>query len=126
MSPSISQLALVRAAVAAVTRALASARQEGYTGRDLDAVANSLAPLVREAEQGRAPQALRQLATEVLPQAAQAAALVVQRLTPALEAAQLELAQAAAARSCAYLCCANLGGECGPAAGEGVGNRRCR
>ena len=39
---------------------------------------------------------------------------------------QLELAQAAAARSCAYLRCGNLGGEGGPAAGQGVGSMRCR
>ncbi len=41
-------------------------------------------------------------------------------------AAALELAQAAAARSCAYLRCANLGGEGGPAAGQGAGSLRCR
>lgn len=41
-------------------------------------------------------------------------------------AAMLELAQAAAARSCAYLRCANLGGEGGPGAGQGVGSMRCR
>jgi len=40
--------------------------------------------------------------------------------------AQLEAAQAAAARSCAYLHCANLGGQGGPAAGEGEGSARCR
>ena len=39
---------------------------------------------------------------------------------------QLALAQAAATRSCAYLCCANLGGEGGPAAGQGAGSMRCR
>ena len=40
-------------------------------------------------------------------------------------ALQLELAQAAATRSCAYLCCAQLGGEGGPLAGEGKGSKRC-
>ncbi len=39
---------------------------------------------------------------------------------------QLELAKAAAARSCANLGCANLGGEGGPAAGEGADCKRCR
>ena len=39
---------------------------------------------------------------------------------------QLKLAQAAATRSCAYLRCGNLGGEGGPAAGQGVGSMRCR
>jgi hypothetical protein len=37
----------------------------------------------------------------------------------------LELAQAAATRSCAYLRCANLAGEGGPAAGQGAGSQRC-
>ena len=40
--------------------------------------------------------------------------------------AALRLAQAAARRSCAYLRCANLGGEGGPAAKQGVGSSRCR
>lgn len=40
---------------------------------------------------------------------------------------QLQVAQATAARSCANLRCANLGGcTGGPAAGEGVGAKRCR
>ena len=41
---------------------------------------------------------------------------------------QLEAAQAAAKRSCAYLRCANLGGGSGPSAkqGELEGSRRCR
>ena len=33
---------------------------------------------------------------------------------------------AAATRSCAYLRCANLGGEGGPAAGSGAGSAKCR
>jgi hypothetical protein len=37
----------------------------------------------------------------------------------------LELAQAAATRSCAYLRCANLAGEGGPAAGQGTSSLRC-
>lgn len=41
-------------------------------------------------------------------------------------AQQLELAQAAATRSCTHLRCANLGGEGGPYAGQGVGSMRCR
>ena len=39
---------------------------------------------------------------------------------------QLAAAQAAATRSCAYLRCANVGGSGGPAAGEGVGSKKCR
>ncbi|KAI3433910.1 hypothetical protein D9Q98_003712 [Chlorella vulgaris] len=37
----------------------------------------------------------------------------------------LELAQASASRSCAYLRCANLAGEGGPAARQGAGSQRC-
>ena len=48
------------------------------------------------------------------------------RRPEAQPAAALEAAQAAAARSCAYLRCANLGGEGGPAAGQGAGSQRCR
>ena len=39
--------------------------------------------------------------------------------------AQLELAQAAAGRSCAYLRCANVAGLGGPATGDGLGSKRC-
>lgn len=39
---------------------------------------------------------------------------------------QLEVAQVAATRSCAYLCCANVAAQGGPAAGQGVGSMRCR
>ena len=41
-------------------------------------------------------------------------------------AQQLEMAQAAATRSCAYLRCANLGGKGGPFAGQGADSKRCR
>jgi hypothetical protein len=40
-------------------------------------------------------------------------------------AARLELAAAAAVRSCAYVRCAQLSAQGGPAAGEGVGSKRC-
>ncbi len=64
----------------------------------------------------------------LLPPAADLAALMQQYYAlPALEAERrLLLAQAAAGRSCAYLHCANLGGEGGPAAGQGAGSMRCR
>ncbi len=120
------QAGLVKVAAAAVFRVLHEAAQAGGNQRQLDGLLAGLRRTIEMAEQGRVPQALRQLATQVLPQTAQPAALAVQHLTPDPEAAQLELAQAAAARSCAYLCCANLGGEGGPAAGQGVGSMRCR
>ena len=43
-----------------------------------------------------------------------------------LAASKLEAAQAAAARSCAFLRCASLGGESGPAARQGGFSQRCR
>ncbi len=67
-------------------------------------------------------------ATSWLPPARRLAAALLAwwRRPEAQPAAALELAQAAAARSCAYLRCANLGGEGGPAAGQGAGSQRCR
>ncbi len=64
----------------------------------------------------------------LLPPAADLAALMQQYYAlPAVEAERrLQLAQAAAGRSCAYLRCANLGGEGGAAAGQGAGSMRCR
>ena len=66
-----------------------------------------------------------------LPAAAKLADVLHQWWQPAMQPerhaeAQLALAQAAATRSCAYLRCANLGGEGGRAAGQGVGSMRCR
>lgn len=55
-----------------------------------------------------------------------AALLEYWRRLEAAGAGQLEEAQAAAARSCAYLRCANLECEGRPAAGEGTGAKRCR
>ena len=56
------------------------------------------------------------------------AALLLQAWSsPEQQAArQLELAQAAATRSCAYLRCANVGCEGGPFAGQGADSKRCR
>ena len=68
--------------------------------------------------------ALRQ---QALPAATQlAAALQAWWDTPEQQAAaQLELAQAATTRACAYLRCANLAGSGGPEAGQGAGSLRC-
>jgi hypothetical protein len=55
------------------------------------------------------------------------ATLVEQSLESTGQAAlqRLDSARAAATRSCAYLACANLAVEGGPAAGEGKGSLRC-
>jgi hypothetical protein len=47
------------------------------------------------------------------------------QLTQEVAQQRLEHARAAATRSCAYLACANLALEGGPAAGEGKGSLRC-
>jgi hypothetical protein len=74
--------------------------------------------IVREAaEQDREADGVPQLL-------AQLAALLQQwwQRPEQVAADRLELAQAAATRSCAYLRCANLGGQGGPAAGQGAGS----
>ena len=70
----------------------------------------------------------RFLRGQLMQPAAELAALMRQYYAlPAVAAErQLALAKAAAGRSCAYLRCANLSGEGGPAAGQGVGSMRCR
>lgn len=66
-----------------------------------------------------------------LPAAAKLADLLHEWLQPAMQLerhkeARLRLAQAVVTRSCAFLHCANLSGEGGPAAGQGAANLRCR
>ena len=68
--------------------------------------------------------AVEELLGPVAQLAAQLLAGMGQQHSPAER--RLALAHAAATRSCAYLCCAKLGGEGGPAAGEGAGSMRCR
>ncbi len=91
---------------------------------------NKLAEQLRAAAQQLQGRLLEGLSnTQETEQLLQHAAALMQQYyaLPAVEAErQLALAQAAAGRSCAYLRCANLGGEGGPAAGQGVGSMRCR
>ena len=86
---------------------------------------------------GNLPEQLRQAAqqlpglgnpqeTEQLLQRAAALMHQYYALPAVVAELRLAVAQAAAGRSCAYLRCANLGGEGGPAAGQGVGSMRCR
>jgi hypothetical protein len=67
------------------------------------------------------------LREQALPQAEALAQLLWQHWQQPEQqaAARLELAQAAATRCCAYLRCAQLGAQGGPAAGEGAGSKRC-
>lgn len=71
--------------------------------------------------------ALRHLEQDWLPAACQLAEALIHwwRRPKALEAAALELAQAVAARRCAYLRCTSLGAEGGPAALAGAGSKPC-
>ncbi|PRW21076.1 transcriptional regulator [Chlorella sorokiniana] len=73
---------------------------------------------------GRLESLARQLELPLLRSLA-TALLEFWRRPEAAEVGQVELAQAAAARSCAYLGCSNLELEGGPAAGEGAGAKRC-
>ena len=82
------------------------------------------------AQTSLAAQPVEQLAAafqRVLRAAAQLADLLLQCWALPAQAAEmrLELAQAAATRSCAYLGCSNLGLKGGPAAGEGAGSLKC-
>jgi hypothetical protein len=72
-------------------------------------------------------QAVTLLQQQVLPKAEALAQLLWQywQQPEQQAAARLELAQAAATRCCAYLRCSQLGAQGGPAAGEGVGSKRC-
>jgi hypothetical protein len=67
------------------------------------------------------------LREQALPQAEALAQLLWQHWQQPEQqaAARLELAQAAATHCCAYLRCAQLGTQGGPAAGEGAGSKRC-
>ena len=71
---------------------------------------------------------LHNFAAEVQPAAAKLAAALQQywQLPAQWAAANLDLTTAASSRACAYLRCANLSAEGGPAAGEGVGSQKCR
>ena len=82
---------------------------------------SSLAASANAAEHRLRQQQLLQAASEL-------AGLVQQwQALPAVKkAGRLALARAAAARSCAYLRCANVVGEGGPAAGQGMGGKKCR
>jgi len=68
------------------------------------------------------------LQRQVVPPARQLAAALLDwwRRPSAQQEQQLQATRAAAARSCAHLGCAYLSGNGVPAAGEGVGSKRCR
>ena len=74
------------------------------------------------------PMQMAEWLQELVPAAERAAAVVKrhQGLPELAQARQLELARAAAGRSCAYLHCSNLQAGGGPAAGQGEGSLRCR
>lgn len=76
-----------------------------------------------EQDEWPAAETIAHLRRDVLPPARQlAVALLEWQQQPEQQAAaRLEMAQAAAQRSCAYVRCPNLAGEGGPLAGQGVG-----
>ena len=124
-------LALADAADAALQGAASSGMPDGLQSQ-LRAAAASLREQRLAAVGGLAadapPTERAAQMQQLLQPAADLAALMQQHYAlPAIDKPhQLALAQAAAGRCCAYLRCANVEGEGGPAAGEGVGSKRCR
>ena len=112
--------------------AAAGGSDDGGLAQQLEAAAARLAAqLPAGGSTGPDPMHMLQLFDRVrrcLPVAAEVGRLLLQyqEQPQQQDAAQLELVQAAATRACAYLRCANLGGEGGAAAGQGVGSMRCR
>ena len=124
----------IRGLANAASAAIDSAPQTGLPGglaAQLKQGAHSLR-LLREALSGLAADASATQRTALLRQLAQPAAELAglvqqcQDLPTVEEERRLAVARAAAARSCAYLRCANVAGQGGPAAGEGEGSSRCR
>lgn len=70
---------------------------------------------------------LTPMVRQLLPAAKRVAEVLLEywQLPQQAAAAQVELAQAAACRSCSYLRCSNAALHGGPAAGEGAGCKRC-
>ena len=124
-------MALAQAASAAIELAHSTGMPNSLAAQ-LKQAAHSLRRQRRELLSGLAADASVAERTSQLRQLAQPAAglsaLMQQYLAlPAVEEGRrLVLARAAAARSCAYLRCANVATEGGPAAGQGVGGKRCR
>ena len=116
---------LIPLARTALQSAAASGMPDSLAAQ-LEAVAGSLGQQL-EAAGASGHMSASQLLPLAQP-AAHLAGLLQQYLAlPAVEAERLlAAAQAAAGRSCAYLRCANVAGEGGPAAGQGTGSMRCR
>ena len=123
------EASLVRRAVATAATAAAAAEAAAEAGM-ARAVAEAADSIRQALCEGGAvdEQGMLRTAAAWLPPARQLATALLAwwRRPEERQAAALELAQAAATRSCAYLRCANLGGEGGPAAGQGAGSMRCR
>jgi hypothetical protein len=107
-----------------------SSHGSGGSGSTLAAISESLEHMAAawpesEASNALQPgQALRSYKGSLQPARQLATALLAHWEQRAPAGDQVELAQAAAARSCAYLRCANLGLEGGPAAGQ-AGSLKC-
>ncbi len=128
--------AALRSLRAAASEALTTASETASGGAPAaqdpsEAAALGFLQQVLQAYDAAAPHptpSLNTLQRRVLPPARQLAAALLDwwRRPSAQQEQQLEAAQAAAARSCAYLGCSNLGGSGGPAAGQGEDSKRCR
>ncbi|KAL4855319.1 hypothetical protein ACK3TF_004068 [Chlorella vulgaris] len=93
----------------------------------LDSLNADLAVSGGQASSSSAAAAAKMLREEAQPAAGRIAAALLMLWTQPdqRKEAALELAHASAARSCAYLSCSNVCGGDGPAAGQGVGSKRC-
>ena len=125
--------------IAAVANAASSAVEDAATIGTPDSLVAELKQGAHSLRQQR-QQVLHGLPADASP--AERAAQLQQLVQPAKQLADLlhqwwqlrepsrrlllDQGRAAAARSCAYLRCANVAGQGGPAAGQGVGSARCR
>ena len=130
--PPCLQAAALWHAVSCHMLALAHAMEEAASSACMHDAPHSLPEQLRQAAQRLQNWISESEGSNILQEITQllqsGAALMQQyQALPAVETErQLALAQAAAGRSCAYLRCANLGSEGGPAAGQGAGSMRCR
>ena len=103
----------------------------GDLAQQAEAVASSLLQrtvALLSSPSSRHTEHAERLRQQVLPAAERLAALfdAYCHLPDQQAAVNLEVARAAAGRSCAYLSCPNVQGGGGALAGEGAGSKRCR
>lgn len=112
----------------ASTSSAAGQPREGSDGRrELEEATNELEDLVSQLpQQWDVPQLQQELAQRLAPAGARLAAAMLRfEAKQAQQGALLELAQACATRSCAYLRCCQLSTGGGAFKGQGAGSKKC-